>query len=81
MTASTLLEMAERDGVQVGFSPPGGLKASGPRDAVAKWLPELKEMKPAIAAAVEIWPGGSGQIDKWIFCLTPATLAGDQEIR
>jgi hypothetical protein len=52
LTATTLLEMAERDGVRVGFSPSGGLKASGPRDALAKWLPELKAMKPAIAAAV-----------------------------
>ena len=30
---------------------------------------------------LQSWPRGSGQIDKWIFCLTPATLAGDQEIR
>jgi hypothetical protein len=52
MTATTLLEMAERDGVRVGFSQSGGLKVSGPRDALAKWLPELRAMKPAIAAAV-----------------------------
>jgi hypothetical protein len=52
LTATTLLEMAERDGVRVGFSPSGGLKAFGPREALAKWLPELKAMKPAIAAAV-----------------------------
>ena len=51
MTATTLLEMAQRDGVRLEFSPSGGLKASGPRDALAKWLPELKAMKPAIAAA------------------------------
>jgi hypothetical protein len=52
LTATTLLQMAERDGVRVGFSPSGGLKASGPRDALAKWLPELRAMKPGIAAAV-----------------------------
>jgi hypothetical protein len=52
LTAATLLEMAERDGVRVGFSSSGGLKASGPRDALAKWLPELRAMKPAIAAVV-----------------------------
>ena len=52
LTAATLLEMAERDGVRVGVSSSGGLKASGPRDALARWLPELKAMKPAIAAAV-----------------------------
>jgi hypothetical protein len=33
------------------------------------------------ATGDKIWPRGSGQIDKWLFCLTPATLAGDQEIR
>jgi hypothetical protein len=44
--------MAERDGVRVGFSSSGGLKAFGPRNALAKWLPELRAMKPAIAAAV-----------------------------
>ncbi len=27
------------------------------------------------------WPRKSGQIDKWIFCLTTARLAEDQEIR
>jgi hypothetical protein len=52
LTATTLLETAERDDVRVGFSRSGGLKASGPRDALAKWLPELRAMKPAIAAAV-----------------------------
>ena len=56
MTATTLLQMAERVGVRVGFSPSGGLKASGPRDALAKWLPELRAMKPAIAAAVAATP-------------------------
>ena len=29
----------------------------------------------------ESWPRKSGQFDKWIFCLTPARLAEDQEIR
>ena len=52
MTAANLLELAARDGVQIRFAPSGNLKASGPRDALAKWLPELKAMKPAIAAAV-----------------------------
>jgi hypothetical protein len=52
LTATTLLQMAERDGVQVGLAPSGGLKAFGPRDALAKWLPELKAMRPAIAVAL-----------------------------
>ena len=27
------------------------------------------------------WPQESEQVDKWIFCLTPARLAEDQELR
>ena len=30
---------------------------------------------------VESWARESGQVDKWIFCLTTARLAEDQEIR
>jgi hypothetical protein len=29
----------------------------------------------------ESWARESGQVDKWIFCLTTARLAEDQEIR
>ena len=35
----------------------------------------------AAAQRTKNWPRKSGQVDKWIFCLTPATLAEDQEIR
>ena len=35
----------------------------------------------ANAKADQSWPRESGQVDKWIFCLTTATLAEDQEIR
>jgi hypothetical protein len=36
----------------------------------------------AITAAVsESWARESGQVGKWIFCLTTARLAEDQEIR
>ena len=30
---------------------------------------------------LESWPQESEQVDKWIFCLTPARLAEDQELR
>jgi hypothetical protein len=30
---------------------------------------------------MESWARESGQVDKWIFCLTTARLAEDQEIR
>jgi hypothetical protein len=34
------------------------------------------------AASLESWPRKSGQLDKWIFCLTAASMiAANQEIR
>ena len=51
MTAS-ILEMAERDGVRVRLGASGNVKASGPREALVRWLPELKARKPAILTAV-----------------------------
>jgi hypothetical protein len=33
------------------------------------------------ALEIESWARESGQVDKWIFCLTTARLAEDQEIR
>jgi hypothetical protein len=52
LTAIALLEMVRRDGVQVGLSTNGRLKASGPRAALDKWLPELKARRPDIEAAL-----------------------------
>jgi hypothetical protein len=34
-----------------------------------------------IDRSIQSWPRESRQVDKWIFCLTTATLAEDQEIR
>ena len=36
---------------------------------------------PTGAIVGQSWPQESGQFDKWIFCLTTARLAEDQEIR
>jgi hypothetical protein len=52
LTAISLLEMVRRDGVQVGLSSNGRLKASGPRAALDRWLPELKARRPDIEAAL-----------------------------
>jgi hypothetical protein len=52
LTAASFLELAERDGVRVTLAASGAPKASGPRDALARWLPELKAMKPAILSAI-----------------------------
>ena len=34
-----------------------------------------------IRVVTKSWARESGQVDKWIFCLTTARLAEDQEIR
>jgi hypothetical protein len=52
LTAADLLELAARDGVCITRASSGTLKASGPREALARWLPELKAMKPTILASV-----------------------------
>ena len=52
MTTANVLKMAERDGVRVRLGASGNLKASGPREALARWLPELKAMKAAIFATI-----------------------------
>jgi hypothetical protein len=50
--AATVLERAAHDGVEVTLQANGRLKASGPRAALARWLPELKAAKPSIVLAM-----------------------------
>jgi hypothetical protein len=45
MTAATLLQKAARDGVRVYLENEGKVKACGPRDALARWTPSLREHK------------------------------------
>jgi hypothetical protein len=52
LTAPSVLELAARDGVQVRLAASGNLKASGPSEALARWLPELRAMKPAILSMI-----------------------------
>jgi hypothetical protein len=52
LTAASLLDLAARDGVRVTLAASGALRALGPREALARWLLELKAMKPAIFATV-----------------------------
>ena len=40
-----------------------------------------RQLSTIILCSLESWARESGQVDKWIFCLTTARLAEDQEIR
>jgi hypothetical protein len=57
--AATLLERAAHDGVEVTLQANGQLKASGPRDALARWLPELKAAKPSILDTMAVEPAAA----------------------
>ena len=53
----------------------GALKASGPRDALARWLPQLKAMRPGILASVN-----DGQRPCFV-CGQPASFGFDVSMR
>lgn len=48
MTPAAIINAATADGVTVALSPVGTIKAVGVRSAVDKWLPVLREHKPAL---------------------------------
>lgn len=48
MNASTLIQAAMADGLQLDISPDGRLKAKGKDEAVSKWLPIIKECRDEI---------------------------------
>ncbi len=52
MTPAAIIERAAADGVRLALSPVGTIKASGDLAAVNRWLPTLREQKPAIVAAL-----------------------------
>lgn len=51
MTAA-LIEQAAADGVRLALTPAGNVKATGDAAAVARWLPAIREHKPALVAAL-----------------------------
>lgn len=51
MNAEGIIKLAMLDGVTITLSPEG-IRATGKHDAVARWLPILKEQKPILAAAL-----------------------------
>ena len=44
-----------------------------------RYIPREVFDKRAVEKGQERWPGESGQEDKWIFCLSAARIAADQE--
>jgi len=53
MTLATIIKQASADGVSLILSPAGRLKATGDGAAVNRWLPIIREHKPAIVAALQ----------------------------
>ncbi len=52
MTPAAIIEKAAREGVILALSPAGAIKATGERAAVSRWLPLIRDQKPAIVAAL-----------------------------
>lgn len=52
MTPAAIIREALADGVSLALSPVGTLKATGDQVAVNRWLPVLREHKPALLAAL-----------------------------
>lgn len=50
MTPATIIQEAKSEGVKITLSASGSIKAIGDQSAVSRWLPIIKESKPAIIA-------------------------------
>jgi hypothetical protein len=47
-TSAALIEHARADGVSLGLDTAGKLKVRGDREAVARWLPQVRDHKPEL---------------------------------
>lgn len=56
MTPAAILEKSAADGVILSLSASGTLKANGDQDQVDKWLPVIRENKPALIALLSDSP-------------------------
>jgi hypothetical protein len=52
MTPSTILRLAEKDGVSLELTSAGALKVAGGRAAVSRWLPTIRTHKPDLLAVL-----------------------------
>ncbi len=50
MNAVAIIDRARADGVTLALDPAGKLKATGEQAAVARWLPKVREHKPALVS-------------------------------
>lgn len=53
MNAETIIKRARADGVSIGMSHTGALKAKGDREAVARWLDTLRQHKDTLLRALQ----------------------------
>ena len=83
MSARDLIHQAFADGVRLSLSDAGRLRYTGPEDAVERWLPAIRDSKPAIIAALSPTPDTPAR--HWllhfpdrepveVFCTPPANL-------
>lgn len=52
MTPTATIQRAAADGVRLSLSPAGTIKATGDQAPVNRWLPVIREHKPAIVKAL-----------------------------
>jgi len=52
MTPAAIIKKAAAEGVRLAVTPAGTIKAIGERAAVTRWLPLIREQKPAIVATL-----------------------------
>jgi hypothetical protein len=52
MSPAEIIEKAAADGVDLSLSPAGNVNAAGDQSAVSRWLPTIREHKPAIISAL-----------------------------
>lgn len=62
MSPEALIEQATTEGVRLALSESGAIKATGDALAVDRWLPRIRERKPAIIKALLARSASTGDI-------------------
>ena len=82
MTPATIIREAKAEGVSLAVTSAGTIKATGDQGAVSRWLPVVREHKPAIIKellANLASTGDLGAIREWLAYIgehDPATISG-----
>ena len=53
MTPATIIKEVMADGVRLALTPTGTIKATGDQEVLDRWLPLIRENKPAIVAVLQ----------------------------